>query len=71
MVNCAFNLGSSYFLNKTKIFTVMCLVEPIVRLFAICSSHMYLYLLFAEIILLYRNYLFTKIFAKLFLRHNP
>ena len=31
MVNCAFNLDS-YFL---KIFTVMCFVEPIVRLFII------------------------------------
>ena len=35
MVNWAFNLGSSYFLNKTKIFIVMCFVEPIVRLFVI------------------------------------
>ena len=40
------------FWNKTKIFTVTCFVEPIVRLFAICYSNMYVYLLFAKIILL-------------------
>ena len=40
------------FLNKTKIFTVKFFVEPIVRLFAICYSNMYVYLLFAKMILL-------------------
>ena len=35
MVKCAFNLGSSYFLNKTKTFTATCCVQPIVRLFVI------------------------------------
>ena len=38
------------FLNRTKIFTVMRFAEPIVCLFAI--SNMYVYLLFAKIILL-------------------
>ena len=31
---------------------------------------MFVYLLFTEIILFIRYYLFTKIFAKLFLQHN-
>ena len=58
MINCAFNLDS-YFL---KIFTVMCFVEPIVRLFIIrictfiCYSNMYI-LLFTKVILLDTIYL--------------
>ena len=51
MVNCAFNMGSSYFL-KMKIFTVMYFVEPIVCLITICYLNMYVYSLFANIILL-------------------
>ena len=43
MINCAFNLGHYIFLCKMRIFTVTCLVEPIVRLFTICYSNMYLY----------------------------
>ena len=35
MVNCAFNLGSPYFLNKKKKFTATCCVQPVVRLFVI------------------------------------
>ena len=38
--------------NKTKIFTVMCFVEPIVCLFAIRYLNMYVYFLFAKTILL-------------------
>ena len=48
----------------------MCFVEPIVCLFAICYSNMYLYLLFTKIILLSEHYFFDKIFVKLFLQHN-
>ena len=56
------------FLNKMKIFTAMYFVETIVLLFAICYLNMCIYLLFVNIILL--NYLFAKIFVKLFLQHN-
>ena len=46
------------FWNKTKIFTVMCFVEPIaVCLFAICYSNVYVHLLFIKIILLDTIYL--------------
>ena len=57
------------FWNKTKIFTVMCFVEPIVRLYAIHYLNTYVYSLFAELILLDTIYL-LKFFAKLFLPHN-
>ena len=47
----------------------MCFVEPVVRLYAIHYSNMYVYSLFAKIILLDTIYL-LKFFAKLFLQHN-
>ena len=60
-------MGSSYFL-KMKIFSVMYFVEPIVCLITICYLNMYVYSLFANIILL--DFLFAKLFVKLFFQHN-
>ena len=47
----------------------MCFVEPVVRLYAVQYSSMYLYSLFAKITLLDTIYL-LKVFAKLFLQHS-
>ena len=59
MVNCAFNLGSSYFLKNNEdiyICTVMYFAEPIVHLFAIHYLNTYVYSLFANIALLNNIY---------------
>ena len=52
LVNCGFNLHRFvvFFEIKTKIFTVMYFVEPIVPLFAIYYLNMNAYLLFTNIL---------------------
>ena len=54
VINCANLSGFIVFFETGRryIFTVMCFVEPIVCLFAICYLNMYVYSLFANIILL-------------------